>query len=318
MEPSLHSSHAQISLTHVSKDRPHELFVSPAVKEILPKINRLLELINDPLDTIETQRKIRSTLMQIPAWSEWIQEAETPYGLRPLLVKQGLGTERDDQTARKMLVGLALSLLPDHFAPPYIIDELVVTEVIAEPGSSKESHSKNDLPAPPHCAGFFESVPPCICVFSCVRPHRGGGAATTVLNLESVLDTAPHALIDEWMNKTYFLRTSKRLGEQELPMKLLSYINELPFLRYRKEYMVDFDKDPSLQALEELILNPANHYIVPLQAGETLLHWNGAPHSRMPQHGPTPLEISDRRKLIRCRTIPESGWEQQFENVMVE
>lgn len=291
---------------------PNKLIVSEDLKAAMPLVRAVLSDLGGDLNSINFQLKLRDSLLEIPEWWQWIKNAPSPQGLTPLLIGAGLGLSNDDMIARRLLVGLACSLQPDSFAPPYKVDNLAVTEVIAKSGSTVESHSQNDLPAPPHCAGFFEEVPPHTCYFSCVRPHPHGGAATTVLSLEAILKKAPQALIDEWENKTYYLFTSKRLGNEIKPFKLLSWVDGLPFLRYRKEYTVDFEKDRSLLLLEELVLNPSNHFIVQLQADETLAHWNGAPHSRMQQNGATPEAIELRRKLIRCRTEPLTGWKEKF------
>lgn len=291
---------------------PNYLPVSEALRMEMPRIRKVVLELEGDLSSPSFQMEVRDAILEIPAWWDWIRGAPSPQGLRPLLVGEGLGLSNDDDAARRLLVGLACSLQPESFAPPYKVDGLAVTEVMAKPGSTKESHSQNDLPAPPHSAGFFEEVPPHTCYFCCVRPHPGGGAETTVTNLEAILEKAPQALIDEWENKTYYLFTSKRLGNEVKPFKLLSWIDGLPFLRYRKEYTVDFDADKSLVLLEELMLNPANHFIHRLEADETLVHWNGAPHSRMRQIGETPEEPSERRKLIRCRTEPLVGWPEKF------
>lgn len=278
----------------------------------MPLIHAGLTDIKGDLSSRELQGILRQYLMANPAWADWIEQSKCAIERRPVLIKAGLGFERDDDFARQMLVGLALSLKSDSFVPPYAVGNQAVTEVIAQYGSTRASHSQNDLPAPPHTAGFFEEVPPHTCLFTCIRPHPLGGAETTVLNLDAVLSNAPQALIDEWSEETYLLKTSRRLGEQVLPFKLLRWIEGEPFLRYRKEYTVGFEADQSLKLLEELVCNPANHYIVPLKSGETLMHWNGTPHSRLAQIGDTPQALSERRKLIRCRTMPVEGWQEQW------
>jgi hypothetical protein len=170
----------------------------------------------------------------------------------------------------------------------------------------------NDLPAAPHTAGFFEPVPNHSCYFACIRPHPGGGGETTVVNLDAVLTKASPDCIAEWTEKTYFLRTSKRLGTETKPFQLLRSIEGAPFLRYRKEYTVGFDEDPSLRELERLVCDTKNHHVALLQPDEIIMHWNGAPHSRLPQQGATPEDTAQRRKLIRCRTQPYAGWERYF------
>jgi len=299
----------------ILSDQPVVIEVPDSLKAQMPDIRSRLEKITGELADRSVQGELKETLMGIPAWREWIERHNAPVGVKPVLVKAGLGIEGDDAFAHRILVGLALSLQPGSYVPPYSIDNQAVTEVVAKAGASAESHSENDRPAPPHTAGFFEDTPPHTCYFACVRPHLGGGAETTVVNIEKILGLAPQALIDDWQDKTHQLKTSRRLGSQIRPFNLLSWKDGKPFFRYRKEYTVDFESDPSLKLLEELITNPKNHYVVPLKAGEILIHWNGAPHSRLPQKGMTPEAESARRKLIRCRSMPESGWETVQANV---
>jgi hypothetical protein len=293
---------------------PFRYPVSSDLKRELPDIREALRNQKGDLADRSVQDQIQGRLFEFPIWKQWIGEAPRVPSNTPLVIEAGLGFERDDTLSRVLLVGLSVSLQPENFVPPYSVGNKAVSEVIAKGGASKESHSENDSPAPPHCAGFFEEVPPHTCYFTCIRPHIGGGAETTVLNLEAVLSAAPHALIEEWRNGSFEFRTSRRLGMETKPLKLLSFIEGLPFLRYRKEYMPCFEQSRALQLLEELVTNPSNHFVIPLQAGETLIHWNGAPHSRLPQHGDTPENISARRKLIRCRSVPKSGWDSHFKN----
>jgi len=292
---------------------PRVLEVPLGLRNHMPELRLQLAELNGDLNTREFQQELRDFLMADSKWSEWIQEARGDIRSKPLLVKAGLGIEQDDECARKILVGLALCLEPNSFVPPYKIDKLAVTEILAKPNTSTASHSQNDLPAPPHTAGFFEEVPPHTCYFSCIRPHPGGGAETTVLNLQAVLDQASQELIDDWSNNHYLLKNSRRYGEQVSSFTALKWIDGVPFLRYRKEYTVDFEKHRSLVLLEEMVANPANQYVVRLEQGETLIHWNGAPHSRLAQIGATPDNIEERRKLIRCRTEPVQGWREKFE-----
>jgi hypothetical protein len=292
--------------------RPKVIQVPQSVrKEIAGLADSLAELY-PTLSEEKTQLELRHRLMSLPAYGNWILPHLHAAEARPVLVEKGLGFERDDDFSRVMLVGLAVTLQPGHICPPYSIGGQAVTEVIAQANSTVLSHSQNDLPAPSHTAGFFEETPPHTCYFCCIRPHAAGGGATTVLDVNRVLEQAPQALIDEWTNKPYLLRTSARLGGEIVPFQMLRWIGGVPFLRYRKECMVGFDQDPSLRLLEELVQNPANHFIVPLKAGETLVHWNGLPHSRLAQNGPTPSEVTQRRKLIRCRTIPQQLWSEDF------
>jgi hypothetical protein len=293
--------------------KPQYIHIPKALRLELPEIRRNIAGFFENLEAAATQHGLRAALMSTGAWADWITPLQGSVRGRPLVFHKGLGTEADDSTARVLLTGLALTLEPGHLCPPYSIGNTVVTEVMAAADSTPLSHSQNDLPAPPHSAGFFEAVPPHTCYFSCIRPHTLGGAATTVLNLPKILEQVPQALIDEWTTKEYLLQTSARMGGQVNPFKLLQWIDGAPFLRYRKEYMVGFDEDRSLQLLEQLVTDPANHFIAPLQAGETLVHWNGAPHSRLPQVGATPQLESERRKLIRCRSVPEFGWNEKFQ-----
>lgn len=292
-----------------------KITISEEIVRNMPQRYEMLSEITGDTSTQPVQEEIKSLLMQDPAWVDWIKSFPPYIRTVPVYIKAGLNLKRDDEGARKLFIGLARCIEADSYvAPYYAIDNLAVTEVIAEPGiDAKESHSKNDLPAPPHIAAFFEKVPPHTCYFACIRSHPYGGGETTVVNLEAVLEDASSALIDEWKNKTYYLRTSKRLGNKVIPFRLLTSIDGLPFLRYRKEYTEGFDDDPSLTALQKLACNLDNHYTVLLQADEVLAFWNGAPHSRLPQRGKTPEEVHARRKLIRCRTQPISNWEENFE-----
>lgn len=311
-QPRISADFDYASTFHSCSSVPAIIEVSRELCLALPAVRAALDAIDGNLSSVLVQQTLRRCLMEISAWSEWIAANPLAPPPRPTLLKAGLGTELDDEHARKLLVGVALCLQPQHLVPPYAIGNQAVTEVIAQPQSTKESHSMNDLPAPPHTAGFFEDVPPHTCYFSCIRPHAGGGAETTVLDLERVLAHVPQALIDEWSSKSYYLKTSRRMGEEVRPFQLLRWVDGVPFLRYRKEYMLGFEHDPSLKILEELVSNPANHFVVALKPGETLIHWNGAPHSRLAQQGDTPEPIAERRKLIRCRTVPTSGWGEQF------
>lgn len=292
--------------------QPNRVTPPREVIEVLPSLREAVSQLDSDLTKVSVQSELKALLFGNKNWADWIATLPSPVSLKPIVLERGLGFERDDEFARTLLVGLALSLQPENFVPPYSVGNLAVTEVIAKGTATEASHSENDLPAPPHCAGFFEPVPPQVCFFTCIRPHPGGGAETTVVNLERILELAPQALIEEWENREYQLRTSRRLGEQVLPFRLLQNVNGLPFLRYRKEYTVDFEQTRALCLLEELITHPANHFIVPLKAGDTLIHWNGSPHSRMAQSGSTPVEIEARRKLIRCRSVPQTGWAENF------
>jgi len=281
----------------------------------MDKIHQELSELNGDLSDISFQDEVRDCLMANREWAAWIEQNRVAISLRPILVRAGLGIELDDDVSRKILVGLARCMEPGSYVPPYEVGNLAVTKVIAKPNSTPESHSMNDLPAPPHCAGFFEDVPPHTCYFACIRAHPQGGGETTVVNLERVLDQAPQALIDEWTDTTHILKTSKRLGNELRPFKLLSWKEELPFLRYRKEYTKEFEQDRSLVMMEELLSSPSNHFIVLLQPGETLIHWNGTPHSRLAQNGETPQDPEHRRKLIRCRPVPRN-WGENFKSTV--
>ena len=287
--------------------------VPEGIVETMPQRYQMLRQVQGNPRDLSTQELIQFQLMQDPIWAQWVATFPSRIQDRPWHVKAGLGFSRDDEDARRLLVGLARCIQPGSFVPTYP-ENLAVTEVMAFPDTDKESHTKNDLPAPPHVAAFFKQVLPHTCYFACIRPHPFGGGETTVVNLDAVLELASPLMIGEWENRTYYLRTSEYHGNKLVPFKLLTYIDGFPFLRYRREFTVDFDSDLSLTNLQKLVCDPANHYKVLLQSDEILIHWNGAPHSRLPQRGSTPEEVSKRRKLIRCRTQPLHGWEKNFES----
>ena len=289
-----------------------EITIPEQLKRDLPHIVRTFATARN-LANAQLQKQLRMHLMRHAVWASFINENFRGISLEPYHIRAGLGIGADDATARSVLVGLALCIEPASYVPPYRIEGLAVTEVIAASDATKESHSKNDLPAPPHVAGFFEKTLPHTCYFACIRPHERGGGETTVANLDMILKKAPSTLIQTWKTKTYYLRTSKAMGNSVKPFRLLQEINGLPFFRYRKEYTEKFADDPSLVALEQFMTDSHNHYRVRLASDEILVHWNGAPHSRLPQIGPTPEDVSGRRKLIRCRTRPyDPAWNNYF------
>jgi hypothetical protein len=256
-----------------------------------------------------TQREIRDRLDGVAGWSDWTAGLAERFGLRPVVIGPGLGVTRDDGAAR--LVGLAVSIFRDGVVPPYAIGGEAVTEVSPSGGSSS-SHSENDLPAPPHCAGFFEPVPPMALLFACVRPHPGGGAETTVTDLPRLLERADPGHLRAWRDHPYRYRTSRRLGGTEHPLRILRTVDGRPFLRYRREYTVtDEEGRPALDALDALLAEHA--WKVHLAPDEVLVQWNGAPHGRLAQRGPTPSDPARRRRLLRCRVEPAEGWADRFE-----
>ncbi|OFW28534.1 MAG: hypothetical protein A3H97_05280 [Acidobacteria bacterium RIFCSPLOWO2_02_FULL_65_29] len=214
-------------------------------------------------------------------------------------------------SARRLLVGLAASLFPGGVVPPYEVGGAAVTDVTAR-GGSAASHSQNDLPAPPHTAGFFEPVPPMAVLFACVRPHPGGGAETTVVDLERLLRAAQPEHLLMWEQGRYRYRTPARLGRAVHPFRALRHASGLPFLRYRREYTMYDEGREALEALDRLVNDRANILAFPLARDEILVHSNGTPHGRRAQIGPTPIDPGQRRLLLRCRVRPATGWAELF------
>ena len=279
--------------------------------ERVPELHgRLSRIEGDPAEPA-TQSRITAALNTVPEWREFAA-AVRPVGLRPLWLGPGLGIARADETARSLLVGLAAALFPGSLVPPYEVGGAAVTEVTPR-GGSAPSHSQNDLEAPPHTAGFFERVPPLAVLFACVRPHPGGGAETTVVDLERVLRAAEPAHRRTWEERRYRYRTSARLGRTVHHFRVLRRVHAHPFLRYRRAYTVDDGEwREALDALDRLLNDPQNVLPFPLAHDEILVHSNGTPHGRCPQVGPTPADPEKRRLLLRCRVQPAAGWSAVF------
>lgn len=271
---------------------------------------RLAEIEGDAAQP-PTQARIASALDEFPEWRGFTA-ARRPVGLRPLWLGPGLDIAREHASARRLLVGLAVSLFPGAVVPPYEVGGAAVTEVMAR-GGSATSHSQNDLEAPPHTAGFFEPVPPMAALFACVRPHPGGGAETTVVDLERLLRAARPEHVRTWEQGWYRYRTSARLGRTVHRFRVLRHVHGMPFLRYRHDYTIDDGEGrEALDALDQLVNDRANALAFPLARDEVLVHSNGAPHGRRPQVQPTPLDPNQRRLLLRCRVQPMVGWAEEF------
>lgn len=283
---------------------------APLVERVPELHRRLSRIEGDPAEPA-TQLRTTAALNTVPEWRVFTA-AVRPVGLRPLWLGPGLGITRNDETARRLLVGLATTLFPGSVVPPYEVGGAAVTEVTPR-GGSAPSHSQNDLEAPPHTAGFFERVPPLAVLFACVRPHPGGGAETTVIDLERVLRVADPDHLRRWEEGRYRYRTSARLGRTVHDFRVLRRVHGHPFLRYRRAYTVDDGEGrEALDALDRLLNDPANVRAFPLAPDEILLHSNGTPHGRRPQRGPTPTNPAERRLLLRCRVQPAQGWAEQF------
>lgn len=277
-------------------------------------LHAALETVHGDLAETCTQRDIRERLDSVPGWRAWTERLAACFGVRPLWLGPGLGIGQDGPTSRRLLVGLAVSVFRDGFVPPYEVGNPAVTEV-KPAGGSASSHSLNDLPAPPHCAGFFEAVPPMAVFFACARPHPTGGAQTCVADVETILRRADPAHIRAWREHPYLYRTSQRLGRTEHPLNVLRTIDDRPFFRFRRENMIaDKDGQEPLDALEKLLADPDNSWSIPLEHDEILILWNGAPHGRLPQSGPTPDDPACRRLLLRCRIQPTTGWSDHFQS----
>ena len=276
--------------------------------DVVPELHRRLSVIEGDLAAPATQWRIATALLAFREWRDFLA-ALGPIGLRPLWLGPGLGVARRDAFGPRLLVGLAATLFPGSVVPPYAVGGAAVTEVTPR-GGSASSHSQNDLEAPPHTAGFFEPVPPMAGLFACVRPHPGGGAETTVIDLGRVLRVADPRHVRRWGEGQYRYHTSSRLGRTLHPLRVLRQVNGLPFLRYRRRYTMD--TEGALDALDRLINDPENAFVFPLAHDEILVHWNGTPHGRRPQVGPTPTAPGQRRLLLRCRVQPACGWAELF------
>lgn len=279
---------------------------------VLPDLHRRLALVDGDLAEPGTQARLATCLLAYPEWRDFVAAVQ-PVGLRPLWLGPGLGIAHHDLSGRRLLVGLAVTLFPGAVAPPYELGGAAVTEVMAR-GGSESSHSRNDREAPPHTAGFFEPVPPMAGLFACVRPHPGGGAETTVIDLERLLGVADPEHVRRWEERPYRYRTSARLGRTVHSLRLLRRVGGLPFLRYRRHYTLDEDGagGDALDALDRLVTDPANELAFPLGRDEVLVHWNGTPHGRRRQATATPVEPERRRLLLRCRVQPAQRWTELF------
>ena len=282
--------------------------IPESLRKVVPDLHRRLSGIEGDLSEGATQQRIAASLLEVPAWRDFVT-ALRPVGLQPLWLGPGLGVARGGASGPRLLVGLAASLFPGAVVPPYEVGGAAVTEVTPR-GGSAPSHSQNDLEAPPHTAGFFEPVPPLAGLFACVRPHPGGGAETTVIDLERLLRVADPQHVRSWEDGRYRYHTSSRLGRTVHPLRVLRYVNGLPFLRYRRLYTMD--AGGSLDALDRLVNDPENALFFPLARDEILVHWNGTPHGRRAQSGPTPGDPGRRRLLLRCRVQPATGWAELF------
>lgn len=277
-------------------------------------LHAALNNVRGDLAATGTQRDIRARLDALPGWSAWTARLAACFGVRPLYIGAGLGIGQDAPTSRRLLVGLAVSIFRDCFVPPYEVGNPAVTEVKPS-GGSASSHSLNDLPAPPHCAGFFEAVPPMAVFFACARPHPAGGAQSCVADVENILRRADPAHLRAWRQHPYRYRTSSRLGRTEHPLNVLRTINGRPFFRFRRENMItDKEGQAPLDALDTLLADPENTWQIQLERDEILVLWNGAPHGRRPQIGPTPDDPACRRMLLRCRIQPAAGWSDHFQH----
>eukprot|EP01047_Picozoa_sp_COSAG01_P073490 COSAG01_NODE_12001_length_1815_cov_2.298429_1_plen_155_part_00 len=143
-------------------------------------------------------------------WESWVGVLRGELELRGYVrVGAGLGISSDCEGGRRLLLALALALFPGSEAAPYDIGPVTIGQVTlpadaAEAGaaaSSAESHSTNDLPAPPHTAGFFEAVPPLANAFACIRPHPSGGAETFVVDTAKIIAAADPEHLQAWRSR---------------------------------------------------------------------------------------------------------------------
>ena len=273
--------------------RPFRESIAEELRRVLPEIDRALMNVQGDLLDPHVQCDIDERLAGFTEWGDWIGTARRPLRIAPWSVGPDL------PVTPAFLVGLSRALFPRFEIAPYDIGPVAVTEVLARPGASALSHSQNDLVAPPHTAGFFDVHPPLIAVFACVRPHPGGGAETTITDLERTLEDLSPAHRCELMERDHHYVTPRRLGRQQHPFRVLTETENLPFVRFRMEYTAD--RSPGLGALHALALDEDHRFVAPLAAGEVLFVWNGAPHGRLPQCGATPRQSTARRELLRCR-----------------
>ena len=168
---------------------------------------------------------IQHLIEAFPSWNTWtkhlyVQFSTSPY--EPIVIQKGLGIHLDDDNATLMMLAITKSIFRSYDVPFYEVGLPIVTEVTPRKNASEHSHSLNILPAPPHSAGFFEPVPPTICVFACVTPHPFGGSETIVIDLPALLrklSAQEQALLE---TQPFFYRTSKRLGNKLFPFKILT------------------------------------------------------------------------------------------------
>jgi hypothetical protein len=289
----------------------HPRPIPGSLRAVVPELRRRVSAIEGDPAQPETQSRLTAALGEVPEWRRFTAGLR-PLGLRPLWLGAGLDVARDDAAARRLLAGLAISVFPGGIVPPYEVGGAAVTEVTPR-GGSVASHSQNDLPAPPHTAGFFEPVPPMAVLFACVRPHPGGGAETTVVDVEQLLGAAQPERVRAWEERRHWYRTPVRLGASLRPLRLLRHVRGLPFLRYRRDYtLAEADGAGSLGEIDRLVADPSITLVFPLARDEILVHWNGAPHGRRRQLGPTPTAPGHRRLLLRCRVQPAAGWAESF------
>ena len=109
----------------------------------------------------------------------------------------------------------------------------------------------------------------------------------------------------------WWVLDASALFQQASAAGIMAQIDGLPFLRYREAYTLGFSRDATMVQLRSLLADPRHHYVVALRPSDVLACFNGAPHARRAQRGPTPTARGRRRKLLRCRTQPP-GWTRAF------
>ena len=308
---------------------------------LAPRLREALARLDGPprLDEAEAgeflQRQILCVLFEHTEWVEWVESLQRELEARPYVrIGAGLGVCADCEGGRRLLLGLSLSCHPGCMSPPYDIGRITIGTVMRSSDSadaSAESHSTNELPAPPHTAGFFERVPPLANAFACVRPHPRGGGETIVVDSGRVVSSLCAQHERTLRTRPYTLRTSARLGGEKRPFTVLEDGPDgRPFLRYRASYtepVAAADDGGALAALAAAVDDPANCVRADLAADEVLIQSNGCPHGRLPMRGagadaeagtlagepPQPAGADGRRKLIRCRVQPRRGWAERFD-----
>ncbi len=266
------------------------------LRRVLPAMARAAAAVPGTLLDDGVQRAVVDRLAQFAPWTDWVARARRPLSLVPFSVGPGF------PVTPPMLVGLARALYPDLELSPYDVGPEAVTAVVARRGATARSHSENDLPAPPHTAAFFDDAPPLVAVFGCVRPHPGGGAETTIADVESILAALSPAHRRALRDRDHYYQTPRRQGSRRFPFRVLTTVHGLPFVRFRMDYTADDSE--ALRALDALVRNPQHQWVAPLAAGEVVFAFNGAPHGRAPQIGSTPADPGARRTLLRCRLRP--------------